>query len=215
MRQVQVVPIVHVESFALASSFPICWQDGEARPVLVALRTADTDAAAQPHGPPATPAALPLALRAHPFAVGAKDSTGRRVVSAEHTIAGVQAEPSAPVSPPDLPDRGTQSRLRAAKAFNDALPLTERMTAELYAGDLFAPWRPEFDAGGQAGVLDGLFVVRPAAFDSTELFRFIGRFGSLGAALVGAHRLSLYCASALREPAQPRSPPAAHACAVQ
>lgn len=199
VRQTQMVRIVHIEAFALASWFPICWRDDEARPVLVVLRTLFPDGSHQPHGSPETPASQPLALRAYPFVVGAKtrDANGGTILI-DDVVADRQTDVGAPISTPDgRPGRGTQARLRAAAAFNDALDLTERMTAELYAGGLLEPWRLEYEANGEKKSTEGLLVVRPADFDSPRLFRFIRKFGALGASLLGAHRISLFRAGAL------------------
>jgi hypothetical protein len=199
VRQAQVVPIVHIEAFALASWFPICWRDGETRPTLVVLRTLRRDGSQQPHGSPETAASLPLALRAYPFVVGAKpNGADEESVLIDDTIADRETDIGAPICTPDgRPGRGTQMRLRAAATFNAALELTERMTAALYADELLEPWRLEVDFGGDAIAAGGLLVVRPAEFDSPRLFRFIRKFGPVGASLLGAHRISLFRAGAL------------------
>jgi hypothetical protein len=48
-----------------------------------------------------------------------------------------------------------------------------------------------------------LLIVQPAAFDTSKIFRFVRKFGAAGASFLGAHRLSLYRASALFQAAKP------------
>jgi hypothetical protein len=201
VRSVQIVPIVHVEAFALAPWFPICWQAREPRPVLVVVRTLNADGSSQPHGSPQTPASLPLALRAYPFVVGAPaDLAAGNITLVDDAIPDEPSDAGAPILTTDgRPGRGAQMRLRAAATFNGALELTESMTAELQQRELFEPWPLQTEAAGKTIGIEGLLVVRPGEYDSPRIFRFVRKFGAVGAGFLGAHRISLYRAAALAQ----------------
>ena len=207
VRQAQMVPIVHVEALALASWFPICWLAGAPRPLLVVLRSLHKDGSCQPNGSPFSVPSLPLALRAYPFAVGVKETNAQSETLIDEVIADKPADTGAPILTVDgRAGRGTQMRLRAVSAFNQALAATESMTDELQRSGLLEPWR--WEVSGAADTLADILIVRPSAFDTPRIFRFVRKFGAAGASFLGAHRLSLYRASALLQAANRAVAPA-------
>jgi hypothetical protein len=213
VRQAQIVPIVHIEAFALASWFPICWQVSKQQPILVVLRTLWNDGSYQPSGSPENPASLPLALRAYPFVVGVtNEMNDQDKFLLEEAIPDKPSDIGAPIlTPTGKAGRGTKLRLRAVAAFNEALALTHAMTDELSKCELFEPWPLEFDIAAQTLVVKDLFIVRQSEFNSSKLFRFIKEFGPAGASFLGAHRISLFRAGALVEAAQPAASSGSHA----
>jgi hypothetical protein len=200
VREAQLVPIVHIEAFALAEWFPICWQIVDGQPTLVALRTLCQDGSHQPHGSPAQPSSLPLVLKAYPFVVGLS-SEGKEEGHYHLVEAPIPDKPSdvgAPIlTPTGKAGAGTSLKLHAVSAFNDALPLTKAMTGALAENDLFEPWPLEFDVSGRTLTVKNLFIVRQSEFGSTSIFQFVKTFGPAGASFLGAHRISLFRAGVL------------------
>ena len=205
VRQAQIVPIVHIEAFAMASWFPICWQIRKQQPCLVVLRSLWNDGSCQPPGSPEYPASLPLALSAYPFVVGVTDEMNNQdKCLLEEAIPDKPSDVGAPIlTPTGKAGRGTRLRLKAVAAFNEALALTQAMTDELFKRELFEPWPLEFEIAAQALVVKDLFIVRQSGFNSSALFRFVNEFGATGANFLGAHRISLFRAGALFQAAQP------------
>lgn len=211
VRQIQIVPIVHIEALSLASWFPICWHAGNTRPVLVALRTLRKDGSHQPHGSPEAPASLPLALRAYPFVAPATGSGTQDVPMIEDATADKPTDIGAPILMPDgKTGRGTQMRLRTVAAYQGALPLTEDMTNSLSKNNLLEPWPLDFKIGDESLVVEDMLIVRQSAFGTPPILDFIKAFGTAGANLLGAHRVSLFRAGSLVQAAR-KVPPAATA----
>lgn len=209
VRHAQIVPIVHIEAFALASWFPICWHVREPRPTLVVLRSLQRDGSCQPPGSPDTATSLPLALRAYPFAVGAMngEAAQRKLLIAD-AIPDQPTDVGAPIMTPEgQAGRGAQMRLRAVAAFIEAAEFTDGMTEDLCKNDLLEPWRLEFDVGSRPIVVPDLLVVRAGDFNTPKIFRFIRNFGSVAASFLGAHRISLYRAGILVQAARSAAAP--------
>ena len=206
VRLAQFVPIVHIECFALAAWFPICWKANERRPTLIVLRTLREDGSGQPVGSPGVAVSLPLALRAYPFVVNA-DRQGSALI--EDATPDNPTDIGATILKPDgKPGRGTEMRLRAAEGFRQALPLTEEMTDALFSEDLLEPWRLNFDNEGRMIAVENMLIVRQNELRSAKIFQFIQKFGALGAAFLGAHRISLFRAGTLLHAAKSTpSPP--------
>ena len=203
VRNTQLVPIVHIEALALATFFPICWQEGAPRPQLIVLRSLNRNGSGQPGGSPANPATLPLALRAYPFAVGMGARQKQNTILIDDAIPDKPHGIGAPILTSDgRAGRGTQTRLQTAIAFNKALAMTEKITDELCSSGLLEPWRWESDDAAKSVAEANLLVVRPNAYDSAKVFRFVRKCGAAGASFLGAHRISLYRASALVQAAQ-------------
>ena len=201
VRQAQIVPLVHVEALRIAAWFPICWQIKQQQPILVALRTLRDDGSCQPPGSLTVPASLPLALQAYPFVVGLPDGVGGHML--DDNIPDRPSDVGAPVTTvAGKPSRGTDLKMRAAAAFNAALPLTETITEHLAEYYLLEPWKLEFDVAGATVAVPDLFIVRQKDVNAGQLMRFLRTFGSAGAALLGAHRISLFRAGALLQAAR-------------
>ena len=205
VRQAQIVPIVHIEAFAMASWFPICWQIKEQQPCLVVLRSLWTDASCQPPGSPENSASLPLALSAYPFVVGVTDQMNDQdKCLLEEAIPDQPSDVGAPIlTPTGKAGRGSKQRLKAVAAFNGALALTQAMTGLLFKCELFEPWPLKFEIANQTLVVKDLFIVRQSEFNSSALFRFVNEFGPTGVSFLGAHRISLFRAGSLFQAAQP------------
>ena len=204
VRQAQIVPIVHIEAFAMASWFPICWQIREQQPCMVVLRSLWNDGSCQPPGSPANPDSLPLALSAYPFVVGVTDQMndqGKCLL--EEAIPDKPSDVGAPIlTPTGKAGRGSKLRIKAVAAFNGALALTQAMTGLLFKRELFEPWPLKFEIAHQTLEVKDLFIVRQSEFNSSALFQFVNEFGPTGASFLGAHRISLFRAGALFRAAQ-------------
>jgi SapC len=213
VRRAQMVPIVHLEAIALAAWFPICWFAGGQRPTLVVLRTLHADGSRQPAGSPNASASLPLMLKAYPFVAGQVDpSVHGSWLLIDDVVADQPTDVGAPMLMPDRQmGRGTEMRMRAVSAFNQALPLTEAMTDALLTHDCLEPWALEVQIGSDLIKVPDLLVIRGADFRSSKIFRFIKEFGPVGASFLGAHRISLFRAGVLsqvaRAPARPEPAP--------
>jgi hypothetical protein len=207
VRQIQIVPIVHIEALPLAAWFPVCWQTQTERPALVALRSLRADGSSQPPGSPDNMTSLPLVLRAYPFAVtppGANDGPDTRYL--EDTSADRPTDVGAAIFLPDgRPGRGAQMRLRAVTAYHEAQQLTEQMTDVLLSQNLFEPWPLEFKVGAEQLNVENMLIVRQTAFGQTSIVNFLKQFGSAGALFLGAHRTSLFRAGNLVQSAQSRA----------
>jgi hypothetical protein len=207
VRERQLVPIVHIEAMALAAWFPICWHADKDSHTLVAIRSLDADGGSQPPGSPETLTSLPLILRAYPFAVLEPATAGP---TDSHFIEDATADRptdiGAPIFLPDgRPGRGAQLRLRAAGAFRDARRLTDEMTDALVKASLLEPWPLDFKIGDGQLRVDNMTIVRQSAFGQPPIQQFLRQFGSTGALLLGAHRISLFRAGALVQAAQQRA----------
>lgn len=204
VRQAQIVPIVHIEAFALASWFPICWHAGDPRPTLVVLRSLRRDGACQPPGSPEAPASLPLALRAYPFVVGAMNGHARESkLSIADAIPDQPTDVGAPIMTPEgKAGRGAQMRLRAVAAYIEASEFTVAMTDHLHKSELLEPWPLEFEVSSETIAVPNLLVVRQDQFDSPKIFRFIKELGPVAASFLGAHRISLFRAGVLVQAAR-------------
>ncbi len=204
VRNAQIVPAVHTEALSLAHWYPVCWQrDGEAA-TLVALRTLRNDGSCQPAGSNSL-VAMPLALRAYPFVVGAEQPEGNDLIETD-----ISDEPS-DIGAPMMTVGGTASagsllKLRAKAAFDEALPLTQAMTDALVTGDLLEPWPLDFDIGGEKIGVVSLSVIKAHAISSPGMFQFIERFGPAAAVFLGAHRISLFRAGILFQAANSKQP---------
>ena len=207
VRQVQIVPIVHIEALALAAWFPICWQAQPERPALVVLRTLRADGSSQPAGSPDNMTSLPLVLRAYPFAVTPPgESAGPDARYIEDTSADRPTDIGAAIFLPDgRPGRGAQMRLRAVTAYLEAQQLSEQMTDALSSQDLLEPWPLEFKVGAEQLRVDNMLIVRQAAFGQPPIVNFLKQFGPAGALFLGAHRISLFRAGNLVQTAQQRA----------
>jgi hypothetical protein len=208
VRERQIVPVVHIESLALAAWFPICWQSTPNRPELVVLRSLRADGSAQPSGSPENMSSLPLMLRAFPFAVltPQEDATPDTRYF-EDATADRPTDIGAAISLPDgRPGRGAQMRLRAVHAYVEARQLTDDMTDALTSLDLFEPWPLDFKVDDKQLRVDDMLIVRQAAFGQPPVQQFLRQFGSAGALLLGAHRISLFRAGNLVQAAQQRNP---------
>jgi hypothetical protein len=208
VRERQIVPAVHIEALALAAWFPICWQSNATHPELVVLRSLRADGSAQPPGSPDNMSSLPLMLRAFPFAVLAPQedaASGARYF--EDATADRPTDIGAALLLPDgRPSRGAQMRLRSVQAYIEARQLTDDMTDALTSLDLFEPWPLDFKVGDEQLSVDDMLIVRQAAFGQPPVQQFLKQFGSAGALLLGAHRISLFRAGNLVQAAQQRSP---------
>jgi hypothetical protein len=193
VRELQIVPAVHVEALAMAAWFPVCWRRGSDGPELVVLRSlAENADGRQPRGSPRQPASLPLALRCYPVAIH-PDLGQRGAVMVERAIADKPTDLGAPLALPDgRPSRGLQNRYRAALIASHAAEATAAMTAELEKANAFQPWDLSFaTAAGQADV-HGLLHASGDVLDGPHGRALLQRFGVDIAALLAAHRLSLF-----------------------
>jgi hypothetical protein len=208
VREIQIVPIVYIEALALASWFPICWRAGEPRPTLVALRTLRKDGSQQPAGSPEAAASLPLVLRAYPFVTPALGTNETQdVPMIEDATADKPTDIGAPILMSNgRTGRGTEMRLRTVAAYQGALPLTEDMTNMLSKNNLLESWPLDFKIGDESLAVEDMLIVRQSAFGTAPILDFIKTFGTAGANLLGAHRLSLFRAGSLVQAARKSSP---------
>ena len=207
VRQAQVVPIVHTEALRMASWFPICWQARQSEPILVVLRTLHSDGSHQPAGSPALTGSLPFALQAYPFVVGAPGSESGKAHLFDDAIPDQPTDVGSPVTTmAGKPARGADLKIRAATAFNSALALTEAMTAALADSGMFEPWPLDFDVSAQKLSVNDLLVIQQKDTPPEKVARFVRTFGSAGATLIGAHRISLFRAGSLLQSAQAGAP---------
>jgi hypothetical protein len=80
------------------------------------------------------------------------------------------------------------------------------MTDALTSLDLFEPWPLDFKVDDEQLRVDEMLIVRQAAFGQPPVQQFLKQFGSAGALLLGAHRISLFRAGNLVQAAQQRNP---------
>ena len=207
VRELQLVPIVHIEALALAAWFPICWQSSATRPELVVLRSLREDGSCQPAGSPENVGSLPLVLRAFPFAVASPEpNADPNECHFDDTVADRPTDIGAPILLPDgRPGRGAQMRLRAVQAYVEARDLTDEMTDALATNDLFEPWPLDFKVADEQLRIDGMLIVRQTAFGQPPIQQFLVQFGAAGALFLGAHRISLFRAGNLVQAAHQRS----------
>lgn len=203
VREIQAVPIVHIEALALAAWFPICWQSGKNLPSLIVLRSLRCDGTCQPTGSPETMTSLPLLLRAYPFAVPLSHAPVSGDFHLDDAIADRPTDVGAPILQPDgRLGRGAQMRLRAVQAYEEARRLTDEMTNVLKANDLFEPWPLDFKIGEEQLSIGGILIIRQTAFGQASIQQFLARFGAAGALFLGAHRISLFRAGNLVQAAR-------------
>jgi hypothetical protein len=182
------------------------WRKAQPGTSLGALRSLLPGGRGHPHGSPAALAALPLFLRAYPFAAAKARSDAlwlHDVYADEPTDIG-----SSILNESGLPTRGTEQRLAAAAGFQAGIEATRDMTRQLLEEDAFEPWPLDLEAEGQSLKMEDLFVIRPAVMDSVAMVRFVRRFGTAGARLISAHALSLFRAGVLYQRAKQALAPA-------
>jgi hypothetical protein len=210
VRELQIVPAVHVEALAMAAWFPVCWRSAASGPELCILRSlAENADGAQPPGSPRNPASLPLALRSYPVAI--HDDLGRNgAIIVEHAIADRPTDAGAPLALSDgRPSRGLRNRFRTALIARHAAETTGAMTDALAEAGAFQPWPLRFPTAAGEVWIDGLMHVPGDILDGPSGRPLLARFGIEFAALLAAHRLSLFRVAELRLAYERRSEGAA------
>lgn len=200
VRSAQIVPIVYIEVLSVARWFPLCWQIVDGMTNFVALRSLFDDGARQLAGS-GSMAALPLALRAYPFVVGAGRPTDTHLLDTD--IPDRPSDVGAPImTASGKASAGALLKLRAKAAFDEALPQTQAMTKALVANNLLEPWPLDFEIGGKIVSVPNLLVLRQGEATSPAMFQFMEAFGAPAAILLGAHRISLFRAGILFQAAR-------------
>jgi hypothetical protein len=199
VRELQIVPAVHVEALAMAAWFPVCWRHGPHGPELVILRSLSPVAdGLQPRGAPRQPASLPLALRSYPVAIHA-DLGQRGAIMVERAIADQPTDMGAPMALPDgRPSRGLQNRYRTALIARQAAEATSAMTRALDEVGAFQSWPLCFATSAGEVAVDGLLHASGEVLDGPHGRALLQRFGVDIAVLLSAHRLSLFRIGELR-----------------
>jgi hypothetical protein len=199
VRELQIVPAVHVEALAMAAWFPVCWRQAPPGPELVILRSLASIAdGLQPRGAPRQPASLPLALRSYPVAIHA-DLGQRGAIMVERAIADQPTDLGAPLALSDgRPSRGLQNRYRTALIARQAAEATAAMTAALAEAGAFQPWPLCFATSAGEVAVDGLLHASGEVLDGPQGRALLQRFGVDIAVLLSAHRLSLFRIGELR-----------------
>lgn len=190
LRDLLLLPVVHVECSTLARHLPLVFARNDSSISLCAmlgLRAGRTILSA-PHGSRA--AALPLLLSAFPLGLGGKDDAGRMRLVAEQP-------PGSPLSalvPAFAPD-GSLAPVLQDKAdrlwvYAAAQNATESMLAALDAASALAPWRLRlvFD-DGETEVGD-LLTIAPGFLESPRYLELVAQYGSELVELVEHHYLS-------------------------
>jgi hypothetical protein len=193
VRTARIVPIVHSEAARLAAFFPLAFTRRDGAPELVVLRSLLPDQRGQP---PRGRRCLPLLLYAYPFVQGSMESSEPPLI--DDVFADEPTDIGATVLNPDMrPSLATQLRLESLAEFAHHLPLTAAIGAALAEHDLLEPWQLRFDIEGEAVAIEGLEIIRQAAYETPRFASLLGGFGLPAAQLVGLHRLSLFRAGIL------------------
>jgi len=199
VRDMPIAPIVHSESFRLASWFPIVWRRSSAVPDLVAVRSFLPDSRAQPPGVRASVSVLPLALQAYPFVLDPAAPPGPDSTRMfDDVVADAPTDVGASVTTTDNKlSLATELRLQALELFAQHFPLTEAVGQTLAELDLFEPWELKFNISGTSIELPDLLIVRQKSLDTGALAPVLYRHGLVAAHLIGVHRISLFRAGIL------------------
>lgn len=195
-RNVAVVPIVHSETFQLASWFPLVWRRDGARLEFVAIRSLLNDQRAQP---PAARSLLPLILHAYPFVFDPSRPPGPDSAKMlDDVFADAPTDIGASITTVDRKlTRGTTTRFRALDAFARDLVVTQEIGSAVGALNLFDPWELKFNIEGRIVEIPDLLIVRQAAFETGVFSPLLEQFGAPAAYVLGLHRISLFRAGIL------------------
>lgn len=199
-RRAPIVPVVLAEAERLAPAFPLVWQSGEEGPRLACLRSLHEDGTGFPAGTQDRLAVLPLLLQAYPFVLPAAPSpTGDNPRLIDVAGADLPSDAGAPITSSDgRLTNAADLRLRALSLFERDFARTSAIGRMLGELALLEPWPLRFDLGaGRICDIEGLAIVKGAAFDTPRLQPVLARFGLAAARLLSLHRLSLFRAAAL------------------
>lgn len=200
-RNLQIVPVVHMEALDLAAWFPLVWTRHRGPLDLVVLRSFLPDGAGHPHGSPRIPASVPLILKAYPVVVDPSQVGGDikvdDVVADEPTDVGATL-----LTERGHPSRALEERLGAMHRFVSAHAVTGQMGNHLAEAGLLQPWDLSFAAEAGLGPYPEFLVVRPDSFETDSFVSFARAFGAAGLRLLSAHAISLYRAGILYQRAR-------------
>lgn len=198
-RNLNIVPVAHVEALRLASWFPIVWRRHNSETTLVALRSFLPRIDMQPSGARNNLAALPLLVQAYPIVL---DPSAPPHSESSRKLDDVAADTPTDIGASITTVAGqlslaTQLRLQALNLFAEHIGATQALTQTLASRDLFEPWSLKFDVGGMQIDVPDLLIVRQTSFDTGALSPILQQHGVAAAQLIGLHRISLFRAGLL------------------
>ena len=196
IRLARALPILMQESALLAQTFPLCWSQTPAGPVLVALLHL---LPVGKHAIGGLREAFPLVAQAYPFVVPDAAALKQRRLIVDRTVADQPTDVGAPL----ILDSGKLSKASLARAkkamvIAHALPLTDALTKELFAGGFLEPWPLHFELVNDQRIdLDDFLVISAKKLGDPALYRLIEAHGPQAGLFIGLQRLSLFRVMAL------------------